>query len=111
MWWALLLSAALAGLFVAMPASAGLRDQFLRAAVMWGLALWGFTEALSLFGALNRFSLATAWLGAIAAAGWLRYRGRGFRVAKRTATPTYAAALVICAIGGVLAVTGLTAAV
>jgi hypothetical protein len=79
MWMVLLLPGALATVFLALPASDGVRDRFLRASVAWGAAVWALTELLGWLRLLDRDWLATAWgMVIVAAAAWTTVRSLTF---------------------------------
>ena len=104
------LLAALAGLVLAMPARHGFRDRFLRALVLFGLALFAMTELLSLFNLVRPVPLMACWTAIFTVAiayivrtrGTLRIRPPSFHVEP---------VLLICllSIMAILALTALTA--
>ncbi len=59
----LLPGAAMAALWLAMPAEDGPGDRTLRAGVWFGTLLWALTEALSAFGMVKRGPLTVCWAG------------------------------------------------
>jgi len=72
----LLLPAALAALWWAAAAEDDWRDRFLRAAVVFGLAIVVATEALGAFGFLRRGPMAAFWLLVLLAAAGRAWRAR-----------------------------------
>ena len=88
--------------------SAGIREGLLSLVVVLGLALLLSTEALSLFGALQRPWVALYWIAVFAAGGsHLRRFVRSSFGQKRQFDPIVA--LCCAAIGGILLLTGITA--
>ena len=106
----IVLPIAAAAIFFAIPVADSLRDRFLRAVVIFGLALLVITETLSVFRAVARGPLVIAWLLVIGTAILLAARRRTFRLT----IPPFPRdpVIVLCAAGisTILALTGVTAA-
>jgi len=86
-----------------MPPDASCRDQFLRAVVIWGVALCALTELPGGLRLLNKTALAIAWSTlAVAAIAWFWHRGL------RRAAIRNRDAVVWLAVAGIAAVLALT---
>src|SRR5258707_9338619 len=80
-----LLAAAFAALVLAMPARYGFRDRFLRALVVFGVALFLVTESLSAFNLVRPVPLIVCWVGIFSMAVLWIVRARcTFRVSRKS---------------------------
>jgi hypothetical protein len=102
---ALLLVAALAALFLSIPGRYGLRERFLRAAILWGTALLVATETLSLGNAIRTITVAAWW---VLVTAFALTRTKGFRL--RARKPDLIPSIAVCMIIAVLALTAIVAA-
>ena len=80
-----LLAAAYAAIVLAMPARDGFRDRFLRAVVVFGVALFLVTESLSAFSLIRPVPLLLCWVAIIAGALlWAVKARRRFRIKRES---------------------------
>ena len=108
---ALLLAAAFAAIFLAMPSRDGLRDRLLRAVVVFGVALFLVTESLSAFSLIRPVPLTVCWAAIIAAAllGAVKAR-HPFGITRESFHLDPVVLICVLSIAAILALTALTAA-
>jgi 4-amino-4-deoxy-L-arabinose transferase-like glycosyltransferase len=89
----------------------GIRDRFLRALVLFGVALVAITESLGAFGLIRRGPLIVCW-GAVLAIALASARRKRFHFRLAPKLPKADPVVLICsvAIGAILTLTGVTAA-